>query len=115
MSWFRRSINSKSTWSKLHNQEVSPYAFDPVNSNLDCLNKVKVICKNTFWKELYLSLITCRLNVLQDFPEEYKFIPINGEPHITENRVSIQQSWSMSKYLGEILESNGNFRELNSI
>ena len=31
LSWFRRSINSKSTWSKLHNQEVLPYAFDPVN------------------------------------------------------------------------------------
>ena len=39
MSWFRWSINSKSTWSKLHNQEVSPYAFDPVKSNIDCMNK----------------------------------------------------------------------------
>ena len=55
MSWFRRSIESKSTWSKLHRQEVSPHAFDPVKSNFDSLNKAKAICTNPFWKE-YIRL-----------------------------------------------------------
>ena len=64
------------------------------------------MCKNPFWKELYSSLITCRLNILQDFPEEYRYITINSKP---------LQSWSVSKNLGEILESNGNFGELNEI
>ena len=59
MPWFRRNINSKPTWSKLHICEVSPYSFDPVKSNFDLLNKAKTKCKNPFWKELYLSLITC--------------------------------------------------------
>ena len=40
---------------------------------------------------------------------------MNGELHITEKRVSIQQSWSMSINIDEILETNGNFRELNAI
>ena len=97
MSWFRRSIDSRSTWSKLHKQEVSPHAFDPIKSNFDSLNKAKVICTNPFWKELYSSLITCRLNILQDYPEVYKHIPINGEPLITDNKVSIVQNWSISK------------------
>ena len=30
LSWFRRAINSKSTWYKLHISEVSPFAFDPI-------------------------------------------------------------------------------------
>ena len=60
-------------------------------------------------------MITCRLNILQDHPEEYKYIPINGEPLITENRVSILQDWSMFRNLGEILEPNGSFRDLSGI
>ena len=84
-------------------------------SNFDSLNKARKMCKNLFWRELYSSLITCRLNVLQDFPEEHKFIPINGEPHITENKIAIQQDWSKSKTVGEILDSNGKFRDVNMI
>ena len=101
-----------STWSKLHSSEVSPFAFDPVKSNFDLLNKAKTKCKNPFWKELYSSLITCPLNVLQDFPEEYRYIPINGEPYITENNVSIMQDWSMYKNLDVILDANGFFQRI---
>ena len=89
LSWFRRGINSKSTWFKLHTSEVSPYALDPAKSNFDSLNKARTKCKNPFWKELYSSLINCRLNVLQDFHEEYRHIQINGEPYITSNNDSI--------------------------
>ena len=80
-----------------------------------CLNKAKAICKNLFWKDLHSSLIICRPNILQDFPEEYKLIPINGEPHITENKVSVMQSRFRFKNLGELLEVNGNFRKLSEI
>merc|ERR1712082_297033 len=61
MSWLRRSIGSDSTWVKLHQQEVFPYAFDPTKSNFETLNKAKAKCKNPFWKEIYSSLIECRL------------------------------------------------------
>ena len=50
MSWLRRSIESESTWFKLHKQEVFPYAFDPSKSNFETLNKAKSKCKNLFWK-----------------------------------------------------------------
>ena len=42
MSWLRRSIGSESTWVKLHQQEVFPYAFDPIKSNFETLNKAKI-------------------------------------------------------------------------
>ena len=44
MSWLRRSINSDSTWFKLHCHEVFPYAFDPEKSNYDSL-KLKLNLK----------------------------------------------------------------------
>ena len=69
LSWFRRGINSESTWCKLRRHEVSALAFDPIKSNHDSLMKARSECKNPFWKEMHSSLITCRLNVLLDFPQ----------------------------------------------
>ena len=85
MSWLRRSISSESTWFKLHRHEVSPDAFDPVKSNFESLTRARSKCMNLFWKEAYSSLLECRLNILLDHPQEYRYIPINGEPHITSN------------------------------
>ena len=110
-----RSINSESTWFKLHHHEVFPYAFDPVKSNYETLTKAKVKCMNPFWKDIYASLMACRLNVLLDFPQEYRYIPINGEPHITNNGVSVGQDWSECRNLDDIIDHNGNFRELDRI
>ena len=64
---------------------------------------------------MYLCLITCRLNVLLDFPQEYRYIPINGEPHITDNYVPIRQIWSTFKHLDDIIDTNGNFKSLEEI
>ena len=41
----------------------------------------------------------CRLNVLLDHPHEYRHVPINGEPHITNNRIPIRQEWALYKNL----------------
>ena len=64
---------------------------------------------------MYTSLITCRLNVLLDFPQEYRYIPINGEPHITENGVPTRQDWSTFRNLDDIIYANGYFRKLDDI
>ena len=115
MSWFRRAINSESTWYKLHCLEVSPFAFDTIKSNHEGLIKAKSKCTNPFWKEMYASLISCRLNVLLYFPQEYRYIPINGELHITDNGVLIRQDWSTLRNIDDIIDKNGNFRELDNI
>ena len=64
---------------------------------------------------MYASLITCRLNVLLDFPQEYRYIPINGEPHITDNNVPVRQDWSSFRNLDDIIDANGNFRKIDDI
>ena len=52
LSWFRRAINSESTWNKLHTYKVLSFAFDPVKSNHDSLMRAKSKCKNPLWKEM---------------------------------------------------------------
>ena len=92
-----------------------PNAFDPIKSNFESLTKAKVKCMNPFWKEVYSALLECRLNVLLDHPHEYRHVPINGEPHITNNRIPVRQEWAQYKNLDIIIDSSGNFRELDLV
>ena len=115
ISWLRRSIGSESTWVKLHQQEVFPYAFGPIESNFESLNKAKAKCRNPFWKKIYCSLIDCRLNILLDHPAEYKYIPINREPFITGNSIPVRQEWAPYKCLNSIIDRKGNLRRINEI
>ena len=69
----------------------------------------------SFWKEVYSALLECRLNVLLDHPHEYRHVPINREPHVTNNRIPIRQEWAQYKNLDVIIDSNGNFRELDTV
>ena len=115
MSWLRRSIGSESTWFKLHYHEVFPDAFDPSMSNFESLCRAKTKCKNPFWKEIYSSLIEYRLNVLLQHPYEYRYIPINGEPLVTSNRIPIRQEWAQYRCLDAIIDNKGNFRDLNAV
>ena len=92
---------------QLHNFETSPNTFNPISSNFESLNRAKMQCKNRFWRELYSSLIACRLNILKKYPEEFIFIPINGEPLITKNKIVIKQDWSKTEIINSILNSNG--------
>ena len=92
-----------------------PNAFDPIKSNFESLTKAKAKCKNPFWKEIYSSLIDCRLNVLLDHPAEYKYIPINGEPFITGNSIPVRQEWALYKCLNSIIDRKGNLRRIYEI
>ena len=115
MSWLRRLIFSEATWAKLHRYEVSPGAFNPCKSNFESIINAKSKCTNLFWKEVYTSLLECRLNILLSHPQEYRYIPINGEPHITSNRVSVKQEWSLYLNLSSIIDKNGNFVGINNV
>ena len=53
--------------------------------------------------------------MLLNHPYEYRHVPIDGEPHITNNRIPIRQEWAQYKNLDAIIDSNGNFRELDVV
>ena len=64
---------------------------------------------------MYSSLLECRLNILLNHPQEYRHIPINGEPHITNNGVSVKQEWSIHLNLDSIIDKNGNFEGIDAV
>ena len=115
MSWLRRLIASDATWAKLHRSDVSPFSFNPCKSNFDTLTNAKTKVTNLFWREVYGSLLECRMNVLLGHPQEYKYIPINGEPSITSNRVSIMQEWSLYLNLNSIVDKKGNLVSIEEV
>ena len=92
-----------------------PNAYDPIKSNFESLTEAKTKCMNPFWKEVYTSLFECRLNVLLGHAHEYRHVPINGEPQITNNRIPIREESANHKTLDVIIDSKGNFREFDNI
>merc|ERR1711888_254978 len=70
---------------------------------------------NLFWKEAYSLWLQCKLNILLDHPPEDRHIPINGEPHITSNRISIKQEWAKCLNLNNIIDCKGNVREIDAV
>ena len=44
LTWFKRGIDSNSTWAGLHYHETFPHAFNPVSSNFVSLNKA-ILCR----------------------------------------------------------------------
>ena len=70
------------------------------------------------WLEIYAALIKCRKNILNVFPEEYATFPLNGELDRTRNHTGIQQSWSKTVMLYQVLNSNDelkSFEDLNLV
>ena len=113
MSWLRRLIGSEATWARLHRSEVAPFSFDPGKSNFVSLSKARNKTTNYFWKDVYSSLIECRMNVLLSCPQEFRYIPINGEPLISSNKFPIEQEWASGLNLDCIIDDKGNFHELD--
>ena len=112
MSWLRRLINSNATWAKMHRADTFPYTFNASNSIYDDLVKAKTMCKNSFWKDIYASLLLCRRNVFNIHLEEFITLPINGEPQIPKNNIAISQDWCKHETIDVILNANGKFKEI---
>ena len=86
-----------------------PCTFNPINSTYEDLMKAKMVYKNSFWKDIYASLLLCRRNILTIHPEEFITLPINGKPQITNNNIAISQDWCKHEMLDVILNVNAKF------
>ena len=88
---------------------TAPNSVDPITSNFDCLTKARTVCKNQFWKDVYASLSTCRINILSKYSAEFITVPINFEPFIIKNNDSIKQDWSQNEMINQGMESDHRF------
>ena len=100
-------------WAKMHRSETALHTFNPITSNFDGLTKARLLCKNSFWKEVYASLISCRLNILTKHPAELLTIPINDEPLITNNKRPINQDWSYIEMINVLFDTNGKIKDVD--
>ena len=48
------------------------------------------------------------------YPNEYLSIPVNGEPSITKNRTPIDQSWCEQLMVKDILNHQGDLKEIEN-
>ena len=55
------------------------------------------------------------MNVLLSCPQEFRYIPINGEPLISSNKFPIEQEWARGLNLDCIVDDKGNFHELDKL
>ena len=45
-------------------------------------------------------------------PVEFLSLPVNGEPYITRNNVAVQQAWCENFTINDILDQDGEFKNL---
>ena len=62
--------------------------------------------KNSFWKDIYASLLLCRRNILTIHLEKFITLPINGEPQITKNNIARNQDWCKFEMINTILNAD---------
>ena len=104
---------SKSTWALLHKAETRPYTFNPMSSNWSKIEFIRNRMDNPVWKEVYGSLLACRKNLIKASPPEFFTLPVNGEPYITKNNITIQQPWCKYLTIYDILGTDGNFKTID--
>ena len=64
------------------------------------------------WKEIYGALLTCRKNLIKANPTGFLTLPVNGEPYITKNNITMQQDWCENYMIEDILNQNGELKKL---
>ena len=62
------------------------------------------------WRDIYDSLMTCRNNVVYSHSTEYLSVPVNGEPSITKNFTSVDQSWCKNLIIKDAINNLGDWK-----
>ena len=81
--------------------------FCPVSSNMEKLKKARNRIENPVWGEIYNALLKCRINMVALSPEEYLIFHVNGEPDLTHDYTGLNQCWSTTLMVFQILYNQG--------
>ena len=89
--------------------------FDPVNSTMDSLEGARRKMDNPVWKDIYSALKRWSQNILIMNPEDYSAFPINGEPDLTYNHCSIQQTFSRGLMVHQVLDKDSEMKKRDDL
>ena len=96
MGWLRR-LNKPSFWKTLHIEDLKDKSllFDPHNSNELLIKKALKNMQNPVMKQIYISLLKCKSNLIEIDPTQSLFLPLFGEQRNTKNNIPALCEWAI--------------------
>merc|ERR1712082_243757 len=110
LGWLRR-LGKESFWKSLHLEDLKDKTllFDPHNSNEVNIKKAIKNMNNPMMKQIYISLLDCKSNLIEIQPEQALFLTIFGEHRVKKNNTPALCEWAIGSRIIDLLSSNGNF------
>ena len=108
MGWFRR-MDHESYWKNLHLEDFKDETliFNQYNSNETLIKKALKNIKNPTMKEIYISLLKCKKNLIQIEPTSSLFLPLFGKERITKNNIPAYCEWAIGARVIDIITTDG--------
>ena len=110
MGWLRR-LGHNSFWKTLHIEDLKDKSllFNPYKSNETNLQKAIKNMQNPMMKQIYISLLKCRSNLIEIDPKMSLFLPVFGEHRTTQNNTPALSEWTIGSRVINLITTFGNF------
>ena len=110
LGWLRR-LGKESFWKTLHIEDLKDKSllFNPYNANELLLKKAIKNLNNPVMKQVYISLLHCKSNLIEIDPTQSLFLPLFGEHRVTKNNMPALCEWAIGTRMIDLLSTNGNY------
>ena len=110
MAWLRR-LGHESFWKTLHLEDLKDKSllFNPYKSNEFHIQKALKNLDNPVWRQIYISLLNCRTNLIEQDPNSSLFLPVFGESRSTKNNSPALSPWTIGTRAIDLITSNRDF------
>ena len=90
-------LGHNSFWKTLHIEDLKDKSllFYPYKSNETNLQKAIRNMQNPMMKQIYMSLLKCRSNLIEIDPKMSLFLPVFGEHRTTQNNTPALSEWTI--------------------
>merc|ERR1712082_80063 len=107
LGWLRR-LGKESFRKSLHLEDLKDKTlpFDPHNSNEVNIKKAIKNMNNPMMKQIYISLLDCKSNLIEIEPELALFLPIFGEHRAKKNNTPALCEWAIETRIIDLLSSS---------
>ena len=110
MGWLRR-LGHDSFWKTLHLEDLKDKSllFNPYKTSEAQIQSALKNMKNPVMRQIYISLINCKSNIIEIDPTSSLFLPIYGESRVTKTNTPALSEWTIGARIIDVTTSNGKF------
>ena len=65
--------------------------------------------QNPVMKQIYISLLNCKYNLIEIDPTQSLFLPLFGEQRTTKNNIPALCEWAIGTRMIDLFSTHGNF------